>query len=64
MDNLIQVLFNTNHEAPNIYVIVVVVAMAFLIPPAAQYAYQKRQEKREKRQSREAKSGKSKKKNC
>lgn len=62
MDNLIQVLFNTNHEPPNIYVIIVVVAMAFLIPPAAQYTYQKRQEKREKRGAKGTKTGKSKKK--
>lgn len=57
MDKLIQVLFNPNHEMPNGYVLVVLVALCLIVPAVARYIQQKRALKEEERSAPSPESG-------
>ncbi len=43
MDKVIQVLFNTNHEMPGFYVILVLLALCLIVPAVGRYLRQKRE---------------------
>lgn len=42
MEKIIQVLFNTNHEPANIWVVLLLIGVAFVLPSIAQYYGQRR----------------------
>lgn len=56
MDNLIQILFNTNHEMPSGYVLIVLVAICLIVPPLSRYILQKRMSEKEERAGKQAES--------
>lgn len=46
MDNLMQVLFNTNHEMPSLPVVLVLMAVAVIVPSIMRYMQDKKAVKR------------------
>lgn len=46
MDNLMQILFNTNHEMPSIPVVMVLLAVAIIVPSIMRYMQDKKAMKR------------------
>lgn len=47
MDNLMQVLFNTNHEMPSGWVLMVLLLLAVVVPSIMRYVQSKREADRE-----------------
>lgn len=46
MDNLMQVLFNTNHEMPSLPVVLALMAIAIIVPSIMRYMQDKKAVKR------------------
>lgn len=46
MNNLMQVLFNTNHEMPSLPVVLVLMAVAIIVPSIMRYVQDKKAVKR------------------
>ena len=46
MDNLMQILFNTNHEMPSFPVVMVLLAIAIIVPSIMRYIQDKKAVKR------------------
>lgn len=46
MDNLMQILFNTNHEMPSLPVVLVLMAIAIIVPSVMRYIQDKKAVKR------------------
>lgn len=46
MDNLMQVLFNTNHEMPSLPVVLVLMAIAIIVPSIMRYMQDRKAMKR------------------
>lgn len=46
MDNLMQILFNTNHEMPSLPVLLVLAAIAVIVPSVMRYIQDKKAMKR------------------
>ena len=42
MSNVLQTLFNTNHELPDLQVIVILALLAIVVPSVAKYLHQRR----------------------
>ena len=42
MSNVLQILFNTNHELPDLQVIVILAILAIVAPAVAKYLHQRR----------------------
>ncbi len=42
MSNVLQTLFNTNHELPDLQVIVILAILAIVVPSVAKYLHQRR----------------------
>ena len=42
MSNVVQTLFNTNHELPDLQVIVILAILAIVVPSVAKYLHQRR----------------------
>ena len=42
MSNVLQILFNTNHELPDLQVIVILAILAIVAPSVAKYLHQRR----------------------
>lgn len=47
MDNLMQILFNTNHELPSGWVLMVLILLAVVVPSIMRYVQSKREAERE-----------------
>ncbi len=46
MDNLMQILFNTNHEMPSLPVVLVLMGIAIIVPSVMRYIQDKKAVKR------------------
>ena len=55
MSNVLQILFNTNHELPDLQVIVILAILAIVAPSVAKYLHQRRSSGRTKTSAASAK---------